>query len=73
MVHHYPQLPEGASALSRSQLSRLNPASVYKRLVISLRSLYTYARVLPAYRMARACKVSKGRVVGRWRAGGSTE
>lgn len=57
VVHYYPQLPEGPSHLSRSQLSRLNPQSVYKRLVITLRSLYTYLRVLPAYRMARACKV----------------
>ncbi len=57
MVHYYPCLPEGPSHLSRSQLSRLNPASVYKRLVITLRSLYTYVRVLPAYRMYRACKV----------------
>lgn len=58
MVHYYPQLPEGPSHLSRSQLSRLNPQSVYKRLVITLRSLYTHLRVLPAHRMARACKVS---------------
>jgi hypothetical protein len=57
VVHYYPQLPEGPSHLSRSQLSRLNPAAVYKRLVITLRSLYTYVRVLPAYRMYRACKV----------------
>lgn len=58
VVHYHPQLPEGPSHLSRSQLSRLNPASVYKRLVITLRSLYTYVRLLPAYRMYRACKVS---------------
>lgn len=60
VVHYHPQLPEGPSHLSRSQLSRLNPSSVYKRLVITLRSLYTYVRLLPAYRMFRACKVSRG-------------
>ncbi|KAL4430978.1 hypothetical protein ABPG75_006234 [Micractinium tetrahymenae] len=60
VVHYYPQLPEGPSHLSRSQLSRLNPQSVYKRLVITLRSLYTYLRVLPAHRMARACKRQRG-------------
>ena len=70
VVHYAPMLPEGASHLSRSQLSRLNPSSVYKRLVITLRSLYTYLRVLPAYRMYRACKVggcmdARGRVGGR--------
>lgn len=70
MVHYYPQLPEGPSHLSRSQLSRLNPQSVYKRLVITLRSLYTYLRVLPAHRMARACKV-RGGPPGGWRRGGS--
>lgn len=59
MIHYFPQLPEAPSHLSRSQLSRLNPSSVYKRLVITLRSLYTYVRVLPAYRMYRACKVGQ--------------
>ncbi|EFN59140.1 hypothetical protein CHLNCDRAFT_137965 [Chlorella variabilis] len=60
VVHYYPMLPEGPSHLSRSQISRLNPSSVYKRLVITLRSLYTYVRVLPAYRMYRACKRQRG-------------
>lgn len=59
MVHYFPQLPEGPGRLSRSQLSRLNPSSVYKRLVVTLRSLCTYVRVLPAYRMFRACKVGE--------------
>ncbi|PRW58175.1 autophagy-related 13 [Chlorella sorokiniana] len=63
VVHYYPQLPEGAGGaphLSRSQLARLSPSTVYKRLVITLRSLFTYLRVLPAYRMYRACKRQRG-------------
>ena len=61
VVHYRPQLPDSPSHLSRSALSRLNPAAVYKRLVITLRSLYSYARLLPAYRLYCACKV-RGRV-----------
>ncbi len=38
--------------------SRLEPAAIYKRMVISLRSLFSYVRVLPAYRLFRACAVS---------------
>lgn len=33
VVHYYPQLPEGAGGaphLSRSQLARLSPSTVYK-------------------------------------------
>lgn len=37
--------------------SRLEPAAIYKRMVISLRSLFSYIRVLPAYRLFRACAV----------------
>ncbi|KAI7836686.1 hypothetical protein COHA_009462 [Chlorella ohadii] len=42
------------------ELARLSPSTVYKRLVITLRSLYTYLRLLPAYRMYRACKRQRG-------------
>lgn len=56
MFHYQPVLPQGP-ALSRSQLSRLNPTSIYKRLIIMLRSLFCYVRVLPAYRLFRVCKV----------------
>jgi len=35
-----------------------------RRLVITLRSLYTYLRLLPAYRMYRACKVGAGQLCG---------
>ncbi len=57
VLHYRAMLPESPSHLTRSQISRLNPSSVYKRLVIMLRSLYTYVRILPAYKMYRACKV----------------
>lgn len=57
MLHYHSQLPDSPSGLSRSALLRLNPSAVYKRLVIMLRSLYSYLRVLPAYRMYRAAKV----------------
>lgn len=65
VFHYQPQLPQAGPSLSRSQLSRLNPTSIYKRLVIMLRSLFCYVRVLPAYRMFRACKVCWG-VQGAW-------
>ena len=42
----------------RSSASRLEPASVYKRMVIAMRSLYSYVRVLPTYRLYKACAVS---------------
>jgi Autophagy-related protein 13 len=38
---------------------RLDTPAVYKRMVIALRSLYSYVRVLPAYRLFAACRVSK--------------
>ena len=38
---------------------RLDTPAVYKRMVIALRSLYSYVRVLPAYRLHRACKVKR--------------
>lgn len=43
---------------SRAPASRLEPAAVYKRMVITMRSLFSYARVLPAYRLYKACAVS---------------
>ncbi|KAK9823656.1 hypothetical protein WJX72_004459 [[Myrmecia] bisecta] len=51
---------EARMSLSRSQLSRLDPPAIYKRMVIMLRSLYSYVRVLPAYRMYRASKRNRG-------------
>ena len=36
---------------------RLDTPAVYKRMVILLRSLYSYVRILPAYRLCRACQV----------------
>ena len=57
VFHYQPTIMPQGPTLSRSQLSRLNPTSIYKRLVIMLRSLFCYVRVLPAYRMYRVCKV----------------
>ncbi len=48
---------ESRPPAGRPATSRLEPAGIYKRLVIALRSLYSYVRVLPAYRLLRACKV----------------
>ena len=42
----------------RSSASRLEPAAVYKRMVIAMRSLFSYVRVLPSYRLYKACAVS---------------
>jgi autophagy-related protein 13 len=52
-------LPLGG-ALTRSQMMRLNPQGVYKRLTLMLRSLYAYVRVLPAYRLFRAARRQRG-------------
>ncbi len=41
----------------RPASSRHEPAAIYKRMVIALRSLYSYVRMLPAYRLFRACTV----------------
>jgi hypothetical protein len=57
VFHYQPSIMPQGPSLSRSQLSRLNPTSIYKRLIIMLRSLFCYVRVLPAYRMFRVCKV----------------
>ncbi len=42
----------------RASASRLEPAAVYKRMVIAMRSLFSYVRVLPTYRLYKACAVS---------------
>ncbi|GAB4817644.1 hypothetical protein N2152v2_004690 [Parachlorella kessleri] len=60
VFHYQPTIMPQGPTLSRSQLSRLNPTSIYKRLVIMLRSLFCYVRVLPAYRMYRVCKRQRG-------------
>ena len=41
---------------SAAAAGRADPA-VYKRMVIALRSLHSFVRVLPAYRLHRTCKV----------------
>ena len=41
----------------RPMSSRQEPAAIYKRMVIALRSLFSYVRMLPAYRLFRACTV----------------
>eukprot|EP00879_Flechtneria_rotunda_P022052 GHRR01023267.1.p1 GENE.GHRR01023267.1~~GHRR01023267.1.p1 ORF type:complete len:354 (+),score=78.69 GHRR01023267.1:72-1133(+) len=48
---------QAASATSRAAM---DGAALYKRLILLVRSLYSYVRVLPAYRMYRACKRHKG-------------
>lgn len=50
---HFKAHPGGGGAAAAG---RVDPA-VYKPMVIALRSLYTFVRVLPAYRLHRACKV----------------
>lgn len=52
-------LPLGGG-LTRSQMMRLNPQGVYKRLTIMLRSLYSFVRVMPAYRLYRAACRQRG-------------
>lgn len=42
---------------SRAAAARLETSAVYKRLVIMLRSLFSYVRALPAYRLYRSWKV----------------
>ncbi|KAK9839293.1 hypothetical protein WJX81_005985 [Elliptochloris bilobata] len=51
----------------RPATARLEPAGIYKRLVIALRSLYSYVRVLPAFRLLRACKRERSGVVMQYR------
>ena len=49
--------PGGQQQGHRPASSRYEPAAIYKRMVIALRSLYSYVRMLPAYRLFRACTV----------------
>lgn len=46
-------LPLSPGGLSRSQMTRLSPLHVYKRLTLLIRSVYSYCRVLPAYKLYR--------------------
>ncbi|GIL93089.1 hypothetical protein Vretifemale_20515 [Volvox reticuliferus] len=46
----------GACSGSSSTRTYLDEVSVYKRLTILVRSLYSYTRVLPAYKLFRAAK-----------------
>ncbi|CAL8463986.1 g3521 [Coccomyxa elongata] len=56
VLSYAPASPADAKAgAGRPMTSRLEPAAIYKRMVISLRSLFSYVRVLPAYRLFRAC------------------
>lgn len=62
VLSYAPASPADAKAgAGRPMTSRLEPAAIYKRMVISLRSLFSYVRVLPAYRLFRACAVSTAR------------
>lgn len=73
---------ESRPPAGRPAAARLEPAGIYKRLVILLRSLYSYVRVLPAYRLLRACKVGApaccqegmlSKQLHGWRASGHTQ
>jgi hypothetical protein len=60
-IHYCPSvtgiaLPLSPGGLSRSQMSRLDPKHVYKRLMLLIRSVYSYCRILPAYEMYRTSK-----------------
>ncbi|KAL0035165.1 hypothetical protein WJX79_004130 [Trebouxia sp. C0005] len=56
MFHFEPAMQDGNLQRRRAQLARLDPPAVYKRAVVMLRSLTSYVRLLPGYRMYRACK-----------------
>jgi hypothetical protein len=49
-----------ATGLTRSQMARFSPQGLYKRLTILVRSLYSFCRILPAYRMYRAVRHGGG-------------
>ncbi|KAK9803839.1 hypothetical protein WJX73_005890 [Symbiochloris irregularis] len=49
--------PEDRAGTARA---RLDTPAVYKRMVIMLRSLYSYVRMLPAFRMSRTSKRNPG-------------
>ncbi|KAG2451758.1 hypothetical protein HYH02_003537 [Chlamydomonas schloesseri] len=46
----------GSSSGSSGTRTYLDEASVYKRLILLVRSLYSYSRILPAYKLFRAAK-----------------
>eukprot|EP00195_Chlamydomonas_chlamydogama_P002020 CAMPEP_0202917596 /NCGR_PEP_ID=MMETSP1392-20130828/71357_1 /ASSEMBLY_ACC=CAM_ASM_000868 /TAXON_ID=225041 /ORGANISM="Chlamydomonas chlamydogama, Strain SAG 11-48b" /LENGTH=286 /DNA_ID=CAMNT_0049610389 /DNA_START=34 /DNA_END=891 /DNA_ORIENTATION=- len=52
-----------ASPSASSSRSYVDEASVYKRMIILVRSLYSHLRVLPAFRMFRTCKRHKGELI----------
>ncbi|WIA19787.1 hypothetical protein OEZ85_005698 [Tetradesmus obliquus] len=52
-LSYSPQQPGSSGYCSRAAT---DVAAVYKRLILLIRSLYSYVRVLPAYRMFRASK-----------------
>lgn len=54
---NFSQRSQQPGAQSAAPGVRLDTPAVYKRMVIALRSLFSYVRVLPAYRMVCACKV----------------
>ncbi|RMZ56176.1 hypothetical protein APUTEX25_004600 [Auxenochlorella protothecoides] len=54
VFHHQQLLPDSPSSLSKSALVRLSPSSIYKRLVILLRSVFALLRTLPAHKLCRA-------------------
>lgn len=58
MFHFEACPPDGNLQRRRAQLARLDPPAVYKRAVVMLRSLTSYVRLLPGYRMYKACKRS---------------
>lgn len=49
-----------ATGLTRSQMARFSPQGLYKRLTILVRSLYSFCRILPAYRLYRAVRHGGG-------------
>lgn len=58
MLSYAPALPSDAKAgAGRPMTSRLEPAAIYKRMVIALRSLFSYVRVLPTYSLFKDCAV----------------
>jgi hypothetical protein len=54
---------DGKQQNSRPMTSRLEPAAIYKKMVVALRSLYSFVRMLPAYCLYRACAVRPFSVV----------
>jgi Autophagy-related protein 13 len=60
-IHYCPSVtgiafPLSPGGLSRSQMARLSPKHVYKRLMLLIRSVYSYCRVLPAFKLYRIAR-----------------